>query len=218
MEITATAWRWTLVVVLAGAVLGCPKKKADAGDAAADAEVAAVVDSGPPTPEAANVIEVARFGDETRLDPVTAKLEAPVTTVHKSPPNGDQVTKLVKGTEVTKIAQHKDSQFLVTFADPKNPGQRLMGWIAVGSFTAPPPFHGPGACKSDKECKGTALCVHAPDGFRCLIKCDDSAVGKCAAGFDCTGNGVADGGIVRFCIASKDAGAAEAGVKADGGK
>ena len=208
----------TLAVVLAGALLvACPKKKTDAGDAAADAEVVAVVDSGPPTPEAANLTEIARFGDETPVAPTVAKLEAPVTIVRKSPPNGDQVVKLPKGTEVTKLAQHKDSQVLVTFANPKNPNEHLMGWITVSSFTAPPPFHGPGACKSDKDCKTPAFCIHAADGFRCGIKCDDAAF-KCDKGNDCAGNGIADGGIVRFCVTSKDAGAGEAGTKTDGGK
>ena len=219
-----TVGRWTLALVLASAVLGCPKKKTDGGDAAADAEVLAVVDSGPATPEAANVTEIARFGDETRLDPTTAKLEAPVTIVRKSPPNGDHVIKLLKGTEVTKIAQHKDSQFLVTFANPKNAAERLMGWIAASGFTAPPPSHGPGACKTDKDCKAPASCVHATEGFRCEIKCDDSTVGKCDKGFECTGNGLADGGIVRFCVAAKDAGApaeagaSDAGARTDGGR
>ncbi len=206
-----------LAVVLASALVACPKKKTDAADAAADAEVA-VVDAAAPAAEGTNFGEIARFGDETKIDHQTAKLEMPFTIVRKSPPNGDHVTTLAKGIEVVKIAQQKE-QVLVTFANPKKPDERLMGWVTVASFTAPPPYHGPGACKFDKDCKSPAQCGHTPDGFRCVIKCDDTATGACPKEMLCTGNAAIEAGVIRYCLAApKDAGARDSGAKADGGK
>src|SRR3954454_25384993 len=115
---SARAFRWGFLALTLAVLAGCPKKKTvddDAG-AASDAAVA-VVDAGPATPVGSNASEVARFGDEAKVDSLAAKLEAPIAAVRKSPPLGDLVTTLKAGTQVTKIAKH-ETFFLITFANP----------------------------------------------------------------------------------------------------
>src|SRR5262245_37245691 len=137
----------TLLAVLAllGIVTGCPKKKGDVGDAAAEASATAAVDAAPAGPEATNADQVARFPDEAVIDHTAATLESVKTNVRKTPPSGDVIATLNKGTSVVQIASH-DKFILVTFDDPKNAGQRLMGWVVKDAFSSAPVVHPKGAC------------------------------------------------------------------------
>src|SRR5262249_59628682 len=149
--------RKALLLLLALPLLGCPKKKTDVSDAAtdaapADAEVEAAAPAGP---EASNAGDIARFGDETKIDHEAAKIEAVVAIVRKSPPNGEQVTRLNHGTDVVKIAQH-EKQFLITFANPKKADDRLMGWVTETSFKATVTGL---KCKTDKDCAAKMPCI-----------------------------------------------------------
>jgi hypothetical protein len=205
---------------------GCPKKKTDGGDAASDAAtdgpVAAEVDSGPAAPEATNVNEVARFGDETKIASEVAKTEAPLTIARKSPPNGEWVARLSRGTEVTKIASH-EGQILVTFANPKKADERLMGWVVEASFKAAAATAQ--KCKTDKDCGGANVCVPHETGTKCEKGCSATNTAACPEHFACTGEGPnAEGKTVQYCVSTlpQDAGApkqdAGAKPKADGGK
>jgi len=123
--------------VLAGvAVLavGCRKKvdaTTDAGDEAG-AAASGAVDAA--AAEATNEADITRFPDETKVDKVVAATEANLTNVRKAPVNGAIITTVPKNTNVTELAQ-KDKAFLVTFDDPKNASQKLMGWISKDAFT-----------------------------------------------------------------------------------
>lgn len=115
---------------------GCPKKGGDAADAAPEAAVAEV-DAAPAVvaPTAKNAGDIARFGTEQPIANEVAKLVDAATTVRTGPRQGGVVATLRGGTDVTKIASHKDC-FLVTFADPKEPATTLMGWVGNDAFTA----------------------------------------------------------------------------------
>jgi hypothetical protein len=108
---------------------------ADAGDDAATA-IAEVPDSAPPPaiqPIGANENDVARFPDEVPLDtPATVQRVANVRVV---PAVGALVAALPKGTTVTQRAQ-REKYFLVSFDDPKTPGQKLAGWVTQDAFSA----------------------------------------------------------------------------------
>ncbi len=193
--------RWTrlaIVPLVLCAVTGCPKKKGDAGDAASDAPVAAT-DAVPAGPEASNADAVARFPDEAPIDRQAATLQWAANNARKTPQSGDIVATLPKGTNVIQIASH-DKFILVTFDDPKNAGQRLMGWVIKDAFSAqaavrPLP-------------KGTC-----PAGQTALVG-DETFCGKvckvdadCVAGQACIGTAMIalkDGGAgetVRNCMA-----------------
>jgi len=198
-----------LALSLSLALFGCPKKKNAGADAAADAEpvVAAIVDSGPAAPEATNVNDVARFGDEAKIDREVAKTEAPLTIARKAPPYGDPVARLARATEVTKIASH-DGRFLVTFANPKKAGERLMGWVGPEAFKAP--AAAAQKCKADKECAAGFVCIPHETGTKCEKSCAPTNTAACPAKYECKGEGAnAEGKMVQYCvsIAPPDAGA-----------
>lgn len=134
-----------VATVLVAALTSCDKfkKNADADAAAPDTDAAAAVDpdaGATPAPvaqaAAANEPDIARFPDEAKLDNVAATV-ARFSNAREVPQSGKVVAQLQKGTAVTEIASRKDA-FLVTFADPKDPAKRLMGWIPADSFTAAP--------------------------------------------------------------------------------
>jgi len=222
-----------IALCLSLALFGCPKKKADAGDAASDAIAAAPeVDSGPAGPEATNVSDIARFGDETKIDHEVAKTEAPVTMARKAPPSGEVVARLSRGTEVTKLASH-EGQFLVTFANPKKADERLMGWISDGAFKAAAAAMQ--KCKADKECAAGYVCIPHETGTKCEKGCTPTNTAACPENTACKGEGPnAEGKVVQYCVSTLpvDAGApkpADAGAapsvavdagkpKTDGGK
>jgi hypothetical protein len=121
--------------VLCLAVLGCPKKgaDADAGDLDSAPVVQAVVDAAPALPAAKNAGDIARFAAETAIADDDFKLVDAFTTVRTGPKQGGVVTTLRAGTDVVKIADYQGA-FLITFVDPKDPSSRLMGWIDKGAF------------------------------------------------------------------------------------
>jgi hypothetical protein len=217
--------RKALLLLLTLPLLGCPKKKTDVSDAATDAAPADAGDveaAAPAGPEASNMGDIARFGDETKIDHEAAKIEAVVAIVRKSPPNGEQVTRLSHGTDVVKIAQH-EKQFLITFANPKKADDRLMGWVTETSFKATTTGL---KCKTDKDCGAKSVCVPHEAGTKCERECSATNTAACGANSDCTGSGAnAEGRQVQWCVSTlpADAGApkpaADAGAaKRDGGK
>ncbi len=109
---------------------------ADAGEDAAVVVVAEVPDSAPPPavlPIGANEDDIARFPDEVPLDtPATVLRPSNVRVV---PAVGALVLALPKGTVVTQRAQ-REKFFLVSFDDPKTPGQKLAGWVTQDAFAA----------------------------------------------------------------------------------
>ncbi len=217
-----------LTLALALALAGCPKKKTDGGDASSDAATdaaVAAVDSGPATPDATNVNEVARFGDETKLGADVVKTLAPLTIARKSPPNGEWVARLPHGTDVTKLASH-EGQTLVTFANPKKADERLMGWVADSAFKTA--AVAATKCKADKDCAGGFVCVPHEVGTKCEKACSSTNTAACPEHFACTGEGPnAEGKTVQYCVSTlpPDAGAPSPGgadggakPKADGGR
>ncbi|HRG95870.1 MAG TPA: hypothetical protein PLR99_06470 [Polyangiaceae bacterium] len=142
-----TSTSLVFLALLALPALHCRKGKA--GDDAATpiaSDTASAPEpppSAPPAAEAlaANADDVARFGEETKIAEVAATVVTPSANVRESPPNGPLVAILPKGAAVVEIAQ-RDAYMLVTFENPKNTSQRLMGWVFApavgGSGTAAP--------------------------------------------------------------------------------
>lgn len=139
-----------LVVCLAAVVLltGCPKKKGDAGDAAAEEDAAATAETpspatteedaaaaAPALPTAKNEGDVARFKGETALGDDDDTI-AIATVARTAPKSGTAVATLKPGTDVGKIASHQDS-ILISFLDPKDSSTTLMGWVGKEAFVAP---------------------------------------------------------------------------------
>jgi len=120
-------------------VAGCPKKKADDGDAAADAAIDAAIaaaadaTAAPVLPNAKNADKVATFPAQTKLEDDGEK-PTRNAVVHTAPKGGDVVANIPAGTDVTKVAEYQED-FLITFADPKNANDTLMGWIDKAAFT-----------------------------------------------------------------------------------
>ncbi len=217
----------SLLLALVLGLAGCPKKKGDGGDASSDATTdgpVAEVDSGPSTPDATNVNEIARFGDETKIANEVVKTEAPLTIARKSPPNGEWVARLPRGTEVTKVASH-EGQVLITFANPKKSDERLMGWVVEAAFKAAAATAQ--KCKTDKDCGGANVCVPHETGTKCEKSCSATNTAACPEHSACTGEGPnAEGKTVQYCVSTlpQDAGAPKAtdagggGGAADAGK
>jgi hypothetical protein len=200
------------VVASLAIVTGCPKKKGGAGDAAAEASASdSAAASGP---EAANADQVARFPDEAAIDHQAGTLEWAKTNVRKTPPSGEVIATLAKGTTVTQIASH-DKYLLVTFEDPKNSGQHLMGWVVKDVFSAQPVVHPKHACPTGQTLlfADTTFCAKV-----CKVDTD------CAGGYACTGSAQivhGDGGVgdtVKNCaaVARPDAGTPPSTVDAGG--
>jgi len=162
--------------VLALLLAGCPKKSGAGADASADAEAGAAADATAAGPEAVNVDAVARFPDETAIDHQAATVQWATNNVRKSPPSGEVIATLPKGTNVVELATH-DKYALITFDNPKNASERLMGWIVKDAFNpqsavlpkGPCPtgqtqllgdeiFCGK-VCKADSDCPGGSACT-----------------------------------------------------------
>jgi hypothetical protein len=191
---TARLARWALWMTLVALVMGCPylKKKKKADD---DASAAVAVEAGP---LAANIADISRFNDEAPIDSGDAKLIKDGVNARKTPPNGDVVATLSKGTTVTQIASH-DKFFLVTFDDPKDASQRLMGWVIKSAFdgtsttaaavsTVKPP---------GKKCPAGQESVV---GLGCKRGCRDDD--GCNDDENCSGRGTLEGSTssVLFCV------------------
>jgi hypothetical protein len=196
-----------LLVLIFANCSGLLKKGEDAG-AEASAEVASDAAATPtpaPAALATNEGDVARFPDEAKLADEAAVLQR-TFNVREAPPNGTIVAGLVKGTAVTKIAS-RDRFFLITFADPKGSGSKLMGWVSRDAFSAVIPDAGPLVC-------GTGEIALFADTPFCGKVC--SSDGDCPGGQACKGsaakllaNGKA-GDNVTVCTVfhARDAGAA----------
>lgn len=193
---------------------GCPKKGGDEQDAAPEAApVAEVPEAAAPAPVAKNAADVSRFGAEKPVANEVAKLVDAFNTVRTGPGQGSTVATLRAGTDVTKIAEHQNN-FLITFADPKDPASVLMGWVAKGAFVAdiivdaglrdaavvdaakpPVPDAGPaGACPAGQELIVGLVANRAVCKKRC------ASVADCSNKICSTGNAVG-GKVVRFCPA-----------------
>jgi hypothetical protein len=206
---TLRVWRWGFVAFSLFAALGCPRKKTDAADAAGAA--APEAGEAPALAAASNAAEVARFGDETRVDNEPAKLEVP-SAPRKSPPLGELVAQLKRGSDVIKVAKH-EGFVLVTFASPKTGSDTLMGWVPESAFVKQPfvPAH----CKTAADCPKPDTCVNVGGdaGLKCERPCNGEGDDKvCLAGQVCRGEGAIGDAFQPFCIAApkKDAGAAAA--------
>lgn len=168
---------------LALLITGCPKKGGDAADAEAEAAVVAEVDAAPAVvaPTAKNAGDIARFGTEKPIANEAGKLVDGLTTVRTGPRQGGVVASLRAGTDVTKIAEHKDC-FLVTFADPKEPATTLMGWVGNDAFTADPIRDaGPKDAATDAATDAAVKDAAVADAAPAAVDAGPAAL-KCAAG------------------------------------
>ena len=159
-----------------------------ASTAAATTSAAAATTTATPTASAsataatkdgpANAADITRFPDEKKLDE-KATLEWGSSKIRKKP-QGDQVAVLLKGTKVTKIAEH-EGFFLITFADPKDSSRQLEGWVYKDSFIAEVPMESSpvgGKCPD-----GMKLTESAATGKVCSKICTSNA--QCKSGFVC---------------------------------
>jgi hypothetical protein len=172
-------------------VLGYPYGKMK--HATVDASATAVVDSGP---LAANADDVSRFNDETAIDSVDTQTVRAGINVRKTPPTGDVVAVLAKGVTVTQIAQ-RDKFFLITFDNPKDSSERLMGWVINTAFNATAPV----ATGSSKV--PTKKCPTGQDsivGQGCKRTCKDDSF--CNDDESCSGKGTLEGTttVEQFCV------------------
>ena len=126
----------------------------------------------------ANAADITRFPDEKKLDE-QATLEWSSSKIRKKP-QGDQVAVLLKGTKVTKIAEHQGF-FLITFADPKDASKQLEGWVYKDSFTAEVAMEA--EPKGGKCPDGMKLTESAATGKVCSKICTSNA--QCKSGFVC---------------------------------
>lgn len=188
------------------ALTGCPLKSKAVDDAAvATADPAASADAAPPpkvdpTADATNKAKVARYGDETKIDSEAATLLQGVAA-RSFPPNGDFIALLKSGTAVTKVATH-EGYVLVTFQNPKNTSEKLLGWITQNGFKAAATSGtATGACKADKDCKNGGKCVltgPARNVAQCAVACA-AAPPVCPTGQECAGEGTYDNAFFAFC-------------------
>jgi hypothetical protein len=207
--------KYSALATCALLLMACPKKKGgEPSDAAADAPEVAVVDAAPAGPEASNADAVARFPDETAIDHQAGTLQWPQVNVRKSPPSGEVIASLPKGTSTTQIASH-DNYLLVVFENPKSSGEHLMGWVLKDVFSAQPTRPSKSLCPAGQvPLIGDALFC----GKVCKVDTD------CIGGQACMGTAnlaTGDGGVgaqVHTCtaIARPDAGAPPP-VKVDAG-
>jgi hypothetical protein len=115
------------------------KKKPAADDDKADKKA---------VPAAANEADVKHYADEKKLDPPVKKktLVANYTVRVDSVGTAKAVMALPKDTEVTQLAE-RGSHFLITFTNPKNTSETLMGWIFKAAFEEKAAA-GPGGAKT----------------------------------------------------------------------
>jgi hypothetical protein len=91
------------------------------------------------------VADVKRFDDEKTLEPLEAQIEVEEASVRQAPQNdAPEVILLARLWKVSKLAERQD-HLLVSFEDPKAPGELLMGWVEAKALEptaaggAPPP-------------------------------------------------------------------------------
>ncbi len=187
----------------------------DASIAIPDLDAGAVVAPPAVVVTGANADDVARFNDEQPLASVDATILSAIAIARTAPPAGPVVTTLKKDSKVVQIAKH-DEYFLAAFDDPKNPSQKLMGWIHETNFTG----------KAVITTCSAGLTLFKSDVNFCAKEC--TADSNCTGGQVCKGTSAraSDGKTALFCTARpavKDAGttpalvAVDAGVKVDAG-
>jgi hypothetical protein len=188
---------FSVLVPCIAVLAGCPKKKADEGDAG-DAEVeaaVAVVDAAPAAPVAKNAADVARFpaGEKALVDDdqKTVDLFAQART---GPKQGPIVAQVKAGTDPFKIAEFQDS-VLITFPDPKDATVTLMGWIPKDAFVRNSAIVDAGAKDAAKDATVDAAVDAAPVAAGPL---------KCPAGQEAVDNVAASTVCRRKCAADKD--------------
>lgn len=141
----------------------------------------------------ANAGAVSRYDDESPLG-YTQGVVVRSVMARTAPGSGGEVTLLVGGTEVVRIAEHGAS-ILVMFPDPKDPSQRAVGWIPAPALQPRP--RGP--------CRGSEVRFRSLMGSFCAAPCRDSI--SCGGDQTCVPAGLAvehDGRIsdqVMVCIA-----------------
>jgi hypothetical protein len=95
---------------------------------------------------ARNAADVERFDDEKALEPLEARIELEKASVRRAPKtDAPEVILLDQLWKVSKLAERQD-YVLVSFDDPKAPGELLMGWVEAkalepaepGGASAPP--------------------------------------------------------------------------------
>lgn len=192
-------------------VLGCPKKKGDAADAAPEAEAAPIVDAATtPTVTAKNSADVARFKAETSVTDDASKIQA-TSYARTTPKSGTVVATLKPGTDVTKVSEYHES-ILVTFADPKDASTTLMGWLEKEAFSAPVYVAKPDAGAKDAGTTspdaGGGKTLTCPTGMVAVVLSKEPVCRKrCTKDSNCKGGApgvcanatTAAGSVARIC-------------------
>lgn len=153
-----------------------------AGDAGAGATAAATPAA---EPEPKNLGAVAKFGSENALENVEATTKRANVRVTTAIPSGGEVAVLPAGAVVKQVAE-KSGFYRVTFADPKDPTSRLVGWVDKTAFIAPtssPPSIGSAAAKAKKPITCAAGLVLAGEGEEATPACAK----PCSDDKDCSG-------------------------------
>jgi hypothetical protein len=125
-------------LLVSTSILGCPlgKKKQDAGD---DPDLSSLLDAATVSVSgtgAKNEGQVLRYATEQKLDePGVITVDGVV--VRNFPGNGPMIATVNKGTPVQKLAQYFSSGILIQFDEPGT-GDKLIGWVPLSAFVAPP--------------------------------------------------------------------------------
>ena len=123
-----------LLVLLA--LAACKKKPAEVADAGeAPAAAAETPDATSAEPVTTNAANVARFGDEVKIDHVVAVVVSSNAQVREDPAGGKLLATIPKGASVTELAEHA-GHLLVVFDNPKTPTEKLSGWVSKDIFSA----------------------------------------------------------------------------------
>lgn len=127
---------WSVALLALLALAACKKKAAEVGDAGeAPAAVAEVADANSNDPATTNAANVARFGDEVKIDHVVAVVVSGNAQVREDPAGGKLFATIPKGASVTELAEH-EGHVLVVFDNPKTPTEKLSGWVTKDVFSA----------------------------------------------------------------------------------
>ncbi len=127
--------RLTLALLALLALGACKKKPPEVADAGESAAVADTPDANAADPVTTNGANVARFGDEVKIDKVVAVVLSNNAQVREDPAGGKLFATIPKGASVTQLAEH-EGHILVVFDNPKAPSEKLSGWVGKDIFTA----------------------------------------------------------------------------------
>lgn len=169
---------FTIAAALGCGVAACGDKKQPQKQPESMDKPVAIVDARPT--EAANEADVARYADEVAVDHKPLKVKLSSALVFKSFPKGEIVTTLDHDADVVQRSE-RYGFYRVTFPDPNDRSQKLMGWMAHFAFEDLPPTKKKLAmprCTAGTGHPGTVLVV-LEDPPRCAYVCKDTA--ECAA-------------------------------------